>query len=237
LDFLRKLRQISLPKILGSWYPQDASSSPIAHYELQVPLGKLTIENAGELLQNNLLTALGIASQSLSDAVSFIHQQHKLAVVINWTLLAEDLSETALEKIRLFLEFWNNWEELPKDLLLLICIDVKYQRSFKRKKKIRFWPRKFSNENVRTFITGLDFRVYRGIFGFCLPELEAIPKSDLDAMLQIDLIHRFYRFKESDVRGLYDKAELLNRDGRIPMETLIDSLDAIHRQSILTVGV
>jgi len=236
-DFLRKLRQVSLPKILASWYPQDALSTPIAHYELQVPLNKLEVENAVGLLKNNLLAALNIASQSLNDAVSFLHQQHKLAVVMNWTLLTQDLSETALKKVDLFLQFWNDWEELPEDLLLFLCVDFKYQKRFDRRKRILFWSTGFSNDHVRNFIHSLDFTAYRRIFGFCFPELEAIPRSDLDAMLQIDLIHRFYRFKESDIRDLYNNAQLINPDGRIPMEALIDSLDAIHRQTTLAFGV
>jgi nucleoside phosphorylase len=235
-DFLRKLRHILLPKTLSYWYPHEVLSSPIAYYDLQISLDKITGTNATDLLRDNLLTAVGITSASLSDVVSFIHQQHKLAVMINVTLLTENLSTSALKKISLFLEFWNEWEELPESLLLFICLDFKYQRAFQTKKRVLFWHRRFSNEDVRTFINNLDFTVYQRIFGFCLPELKSIPRSDLDAMIQIDLVHRFYRFKESDVRSLYGDTKLLDRHGRIPMETLIDSLDEIYRQRTVPVG-
>ena len=89
-EFLKRLRDVSLPTILEYWNPGKTKQTPIASYRMPLSLRKLTTSNHEDVLWEDLSTAISHNKPISREEVVSIITGQKLAVLINVSLFTED---------------------------------------------------------------------------------------------------------------------------------------------------
>lgn len=219
--FLDRLEQVSLPGILKLWYPEEAAQIPVARPEgLKLFLAKLTEKNYREVIWAALAKSLVGDKFASPEVVVNRISCEKLAVMLNLQLFSEDLEGGALRGLDLFLDFWNCWEKLSEKLLLLVCLSLRYRDKYESKRKFRIlWKTTGLNEEIRRYVTEVDFSKYQNLDGVCLPELEAIEQEDVEEFLKRAPAKRAYKVGADFVVKMYGETQ----GKRIPMLTLLDA--------------
>lgn len=237
-EFISRLQEISLPKILEYWHPGETERTPILKYRMKLPVSDLTHTNWEDVLWENLAAATianpqtlpggAISDSSVESVINFI-SRHRLAVIIDVPLLSEQLEGVSPDRISLLFKFWDHWQNLTEDLLLIVCVSFKYQRRYERRLK---WYHSLTrirslNDTLREYVRNLSFETYDNLYGICLPELRAIPQSEAEDVVNHKLISQRYGFTDRDVRHIYQRAALCLPNGRIPMDKLLHAFEEV----------
>jgi hypothetical protein len=232
--FLDRLEKISLPKILGFWYPEEVKQIPPLRIRMQLSLKSITDKNWEEIFWEDLATAITDDLRTPRDDVFNLISSRKVAILIDAPLLSEKMDGISIAHLNYFFEFWNRWQNLPEKLLLTICLSFKYQRRYEVKRQwYHFKKRKGLNDKLREFVRDLTFEKYKNLSGICLPELQAIPQTDAEAAVSHDLVRQRYGFTDLDVISIYQRSDLCTSDGRIPMYTLLEQFTERSRNHYL----
>lgn len=237
-EFILRLQEISLPKILEYWHPGEAVQTPILKYRMTLPMSNLTGTNWEDVLWEDLAAATianpqtspegAISGSAVAGVINFV-TRHRLAVMIDMPLLTEKLEGVPADRIDRLFKFWDQWQNLPKDLLLIVCVSFKYQRRYEVGRK---WHHMFTrsrglNDTLREYVRNLSFDSYENLYGVSLPELRAIPQSEAEDAVNHTLISGRYGLTDRDVRRIYQRAGLCLPDGRIPMDKLLQTFEEV----------
>jgi len=219
-DFVTRLEKIFLPTIAGFWQRLPADENMILRKALEPSLGSLTEENWRRILWGDLAAALTGDRDATQDSVIDLISRRKPAVIIDAPLLSERLKDVPLEQLDHFFEFWGTLPPLPDDLLLIVCLSLKYQGRFESR-----WPRLWGglNDKLRRYVGELKFSAFDGVEGICLPALTAVTQTDASTAVKHRLAEG-YGLSERDVIRVYKQPGLRDAEGRIPMYELLYQL-------------
>jgi hypothetical protein len=230
-EFVERLGRIFLPDTLSSWYPQKVKRVPLLSISMKVSMKKIADKNWEAIFWGDLGEGIiGDRLASPDDIVKLVCGQ-KVGVIVHAPLLSEELDGLLLDRLHFFFEFWNRWQNIPEQLLLIVCLSLKFQDRYEVKRsRYQIWKSEGLNDRLRTYVTELDFRTYENVHGVCLPQLEAISQTDAETAVNDELVSLRYGLTESDVRRIYKQSNLCTPKGRIPMDTLLDQF-SVHSRS------
>lgn len=216
-EFLERLRYKSLPKFLDL----ELRHMSVKEYPIQRPPRRASQATFWAILGEALLQDSSASQQEVWQHIS----RHEEPMMLSLHLLTEDFEECGETLIKSLIEFCNAWEDLPPGRAVIHCICLKYRRvgkvglfDFKKKKLQRL------NEQLRALVQRMEFSAYPNVTGIVLPELQAIARSDVESWSRSDLVREFCRLPEKEIRALFEREELCNEAGRIPMELLAEKL-------------
>ena len=216
-EFLERLRYKSLPKFL------DLELKQISVREY--PIQRLPRRNSNAAFWASIGEALLQDSSASQEEIWREITNHQSPMMFSLQLLTEDFEEYDDSLIRSLLDFWSGWEDLPPGRAVVNCICLKYRRlgkvglfDFKKKKLQQL------NAQMHALTERMDFSAYPNVTGIILPELQAIARSDVESWSRSDLVREFCRLPEKEIRALFEREELCNDAGRIPMELLAEKL-------------
>ena len=228
-DFINRLKEVSLPRIIEYWQPGKMRQNSVMKYRMKFPLASLDESNWEGVLWEELAEATTGNPHSPRERVVNFISQHKLAVMLDIPLLAGNLEGTTPNRIDYLFKFWDAWPDLPEGLLLGVFLSVKYQ---KRRERRRNWllsllRTQSPSDELRSYVSMLDFGRFEKLYGVCLPELRAIPQSEAEHAVNHDLVSQYYGFNERDVRRIYEHTELCLPDGCMPMDFLLRQFEKV----------
>lgn len=231
--FLDRMEKKSLPALLRFWLPEEADG-PVLARDVRLSLTQAGGDNWRDVFWQDIADGLipeakrgrgaptqPAAGASTADAVVNTISGQRLAIMLRVTLSSSTLSGVPLDRLGRFLEFLNDWPNSSGRALFIVCLNFKYERKFDGW-KILWLRRQRLNDNLRRYISSLDFTRYTGLYGVCLPELSSITRRDAEDAVNHRLVQRWCRKKlsELDVINLYN-SRLCTTDG-VPMIILID---------------
>lgn len=225
-NFVTRLEKISLPKILGFWQRLPDDENSILRKVMEPSLGNLTEKNWRHVLWRDLAAGLVNDRDATPDFIVDLISRRKLAVMIDVPLLSERLKDMPIQQLDYFFKFWGTLPALPDDLLLIVCLSLKYQNRFNRG-----WRRPWGalNDKLRRYTKELDFSTFSGVDGVCLPPLTAITQTDATSAVKHNLAKGYGLF-EHDVIRLYQESRMRDAEGRIPMYELLYQLKQAVQQ-------
>jgi hypothetical protein len=114
------------------------------------------------------------------------------------------------------LDFWSRWPDLPSGRVLLHCLSVRFEADG-------------SADDLRRLLKKLaarggGFKEHPALAGALLPELQAVPRQDVETWAESREVRKFARIEPDDVAALYAGSPARRGDGRIPMEPLYQAL-------------
>lgn len=224
-DFVTRLEKLFLPTIAGFWQRLPADENMILRKVMEPSLGALREENWERVLWGDLAAALTGDPDATRDSVIDLISRRKPAVLIDVPLFSERLNGAPLKQLDYFFRFWGTLPPLPEDLLLIVCLSLKYQDKFESR-----WPRLWGglNDKLRRYVKELEFSAFDRVEGVCLPALTAITLTDATTAVR----HRLatgYGLAERDVIQLYRKSGQRDANGRIPMSELLYELKLLSK--------
>ncbi|MGA9769877.1 MAG: hypothetical protein WBV94_12605 [Blastocatellia bacterium] len=221
-EFINRLKTSSLPRILEFWYQKERKPILIPKERMELAMKSLTDANWKQVFKEELAAqTIGDETASLEDVADYISSQ-KLALMIDVPVLSGKLNGVKLEKLNLFFEFWNGWVNLPKDLLLIVCLSFKYERCYERK-----WF-KGLNDRLRQYLVDLNYGDYKNLQIAKLSELEAISRADAEAAVNHKLVTGL---TDSDVMRIYTKKASWRAQKKcIPMDDLLWEFREIRKE-------
>jgi hypothetical protein len=155
------------------------------------------------------------SSAAQSDIWQFIaHHEEPMMLVLE--LLTEDFVESGESLLNSVIDFCGAWLDLPPGRAVILCVSLKYQRFGKaglfdfKKKKLRQL-----NQSLRGLMKSLALQSRAGVSVAVLPELEAIPRGDVERWKRSQQVRGL---PDSQIRAWYEQTD------RIPMEDLAEKL-------------
>ncbi|MDX2031337.1 MAG: TIR domain-containing protein [Blastocatellia bacterium] len=140
--------------------------------------------------------------------------------ILRAEILIEKLEQSGEELLKRYLEFCDRWDDLPPGRAVIHFVSLKYHSLANK----RFWERRRlrgRNEELRAFVAQkIDFSQYGRLSGIALPELRSIPRNDVVDWSRSEPVRRRRRIEEREIRALYERKDLCNEDGHIPMDLL-----------------
>ncbi len=180
-------------------------------------------QDPAKIVRKYLANAL-VGNSAASTEEMFAEISRHEMVMVHTHLMTKNWEGAAPELAKEFMVLWSRWPDHAPGHRLIICVFVKYQRperqGFLQRRKI-----KSLNEEIRRFLTELDFSSYDQLHGVVLPELCAISRSEVE-----DWVFKHTReFCRIDallpkIRALYEQKELSTPKGCIAMEILAEKL-------------
>jgi hypothetical protein len=227
-NFLTRLRLITLPKIVGFWQRLLPDEVSVQTKTMELSLGGLTDENWERVLWGDFAAAVTNARDATPASVVEQISRCKPTFMIDVPLFSERLQGVSLEQLDYFFRFWGKLPPLPEDLLLIVCLSLKYQDKFERG-----WRRPWGalNDKLKRYVRELNFGAFDGVEGVCLPQLKAVTQTDATSAVKHRLAER-YRLFEDDVIRLYRHSSMRDAEGRIPMDELIYQLRRLGNAAI-----
>jgi hypothetical protein len=224
-NFVNRLSKISLPIFASHWQTRPDPEAVILKERMEVTLRDLTEENWQRVLWGDLAAAFTRVRDASPNSVIDLISRRKPAVMIDVSLLSEELKDVSLKRLDYFFKFWGTLPPLPEDLLLIVCLSLKYQDRFNRG-----WLRPWValNDKLRSYIENLAFGDFEGVDGVCLPKLTAITQKDATRSVQHPLAQR-YGIYEDEVISLYKRSRVRDKEGRIPMSELLYELRRLSK--------
>ncbi|HEX4949767.1 MAG TPA: TIR domain-containing protein [Blastocatellia bacterium] len=216
-EFLERLRYRSLPRFLDlETKLLSVKEYPLARPPQRIPSPDVFWQHLGEaLLEDSTATS--------QETMVFI-AQHEEPLLVSLHLLTEDFAEMSEALLTRLLEFFASWPDLPAGRLVMYCVCLKYQRfddigffDF-RKRKLRNL-----NEQLRATIHGYESLSSSHLSCIVVPELESIPRSDVETWSRSEPVRR-YQIGTTEIRRLYERRELCDEEGQIAMELLAPEL-------------
>jgi hypothetical protein len=219
-DFLERLRLRTLPKLLDL----EAKQLSVRELPLSLPRRVRMPQVFWQLLGDALL--LNSAATPEDIMLEILRPEEPL--IISLHLLTEVFEESDETLLLRFFEFWNQWPDLPAGRTLIHCVCLKYERcdnsglfDFKKRRRRRL------NDRLRRLVESLDFTAHPQLTAIVLPELRAIPRSDVEAWSRYEQVRKWCRIHEREIRAMYQRPDLCNHDGHIPMELLAEELQKL----------
>ena len=227
-EFVLRLREISIPRILEYWNPEERQPLPMKYDVslpsfIDVPSGDWKDAFWEELAKGTLKDPFAAVDQ----VISFI-SRHRPAVMIDIPILADLLKEDVENRITSIGEFWSGWPDMPEGLFLVICLSFKYQGKYETRKT---WYRRRQssaglNDQIRECLARQRYR--NKVESVCLPELRGITQREAEEAVNLPQVRTFYGLTESDIRNIYSTT-----DDSIPMDHLLRVLIKISGDRIL----
>jgi len=221
-EFMNRLYEVSLPKFLAFWYPQRVREEAILRVTMEPSVERLGGEDWEQVLWSDLALGATDNRDTPRDAVINLISRRKLAVMIEAPLFSEKLSGMPLDRLDRFFEFWNRWQNTSEDLLIIVCLNLKYQPLYEGGWR-NLW-RGSLNDKLRRYVDELDFGRFPNVHGVCLPRLEAVSQTDAATAVRHARRSRGRGPTERDVIRAYNKRALQDHKGRIPMFHLLGEL-------------
>lgn len=217
-DFINRIHK-SLPKILGFWDPEKAEE-PILRWPMELSFAQLTDEKWEDVFWGDLAAGITGTRETPRDTIINRISRHKVAVMIEVPVLSEQMKGIPLSRLDLFLQFWNQWQNVSQDLLLIVCLSLKYQKRFEGSWKTGW---RSLNNKLRRYVKELEFAAFENLQGVSL-QLEPITQND--ATTAVRRISNSTGLTERDVIRIYNQPGLSDNDGRISMFHLLEYLTA-----------
>jgi hypothetical protein len=222
-DFLERLRLRTLPTLL------DLESKQLSVRELPLSLPRRV--RMPVVLWQLLGDALLMNSAATPEEISLEILRHEEPLIISLHLLTEVFEESDENLLLQFFEFWNQLPDLPAGRMLINCVCLKYERcdnngllDFKKRRRRRL------NDRLRKLIESFDVAAHPQLTAIVLPELRAISRSDVEAWSRHEQVRKCCLIHEREIRALYQRPGICNRDGHIPMELLAEELQKLIAQ-------
>jgi hypothetical protein len=151
--------------------------------------------------------------------------KHEEPMMLDLELLTEDFDQSGESLLHSVIDFCHLWLDLQPGRVVIFCVNLKYQRfdragffDFKAKKLRRL------NQTLRGLIESGELGSGANVTVAALPELEAIPRGDVDAWRRSEPVRGICRLPDKEVRAWFKDKTLCNEKGRIPMELLAEKL-------------
>ncbi len=152
---------------------------------------------------------------------------HEEPMMLVLELLTEDFAEPGESLLHSVIDFCSAWFDLPPGRAVIFCVSLKYQR-FKRAGFFDFISNtkrlRRLNQTLRGLIESGELGAGPNVSVAALPELEAIPRSDVDAWRRSEPVRGICHLPDTKVRAWFADKTLCNEKGRIPMELLAEKL-------------
>lgn len=217
-EFLERLKHCALPDLLGL----KARELSVEDYTLSWPSGVRPgreAETFRALLGLALLNNSATPPERVFDGVP-----PERPVMLLLPLRTEDLSGGGLSALSAFLDFWNEWPDLPAGRTLICVVSVRHQRPERFGFLLRRGLRR-ADEGVRGFIRGLDFDSYAGLCGVVLPELRAITHQEVVVWSRSRDVRAVCHIREEAIDSLFARRAPRHPGGHIPMQALAGELE------------
>jgi hypothetical protein len=215
--FLERLQYHALPQMLGI----DPNQKQIRDFPMRLP--RLARQPAdlwpalGDALMQNSAADAGECERFLST--------HPEPMMIPLEFLTDDFDESSLGLLPTLLQFCNDLTGVPHRRDLLFFLSVKYQRpprsGFLDFRKPR---RRKINDALQERLRAMKFADFDKLTGIVLPELRAVPQSDVQLWRSLKLVRERCWIDENKIRDLYARKDLVNPEERIEMERLAEEL-------------
>jgi hypothetical protein len=136
-------------------------------------------------LHEKMLTSLGeqvcddlFASR---EKIAQVIAQQRCLVLLHTNMCSKDWQRgKGIDVIHGFIEFWEQWPNLPtQNHLLLVCLFFNYQQSLEKNYWLRFLKRPTLNQQVRESFEKLRLELPETI-GIVLPELKSIEREQVE---------------------------------------------------------
>ncbi|MDX2032714.1 MAG: TIR domain-containing protein [Blastocatellia bacterium] len=211
LEFIDRMQSRSIPKFLGLPSSQSVRRAPKS---MRPPRDATAVgywSMLGEALLENLSAGAGDLRRYLL--------QHQEPLLITLELLTGDLDPQRIGLIDAVTAFCEELPDLPPGRALILCVSMKYVRVGKpgffdsRKRRLSRL-----NSDVRDGINGGRYAQRDRVSIIALPELEPIPRGDVEAWRSSESVRGCCSLTDAEIRAWYRDVE------RIPMEELAEKL-------------
>jgi hypothetical protein len=163
-------------------------------------------------------------SAAASDEIHGALSRFEEPLMLRSEILTEQLEQSGERLLKSYLEFCDRWEDLPSGRAVIHFVSLKYHSLANK----GFWERRGlrrRNDALRAFVTAeIDFTQYGRLTGIVLPELRSIPRNDVLDWSRLDPVRRRRRIEEAEIRALYERGDLRDDEGHIPMDALAPEL-------------
>lgn len=220
-DFVERLQRISLPQMLKL----DQKQLSVTDYPLEWP-SNAQPDDQERLFLGYLGAKLIKNSAASAEDINAIIARHEQPLMVSSSFLTEDFGVHGTDILSAFMKFWNEWPDLPNERTLINVVCIKHQRP-ENTHYIASEKLKEIDDRLRAYLTSLDWSLYPGVSGVLLQELEAISRGDVDNWSRIPPVRKVRRIQDQEIRSLFSRTDMVNSDGRIPMETLAPQLTAL----------
>lgn len=217
-EFIERIQTINLPKL----YNLDPMSAKVrrAPNSMRPPRAAFSDREYWAYLGQALI---GKSDAGKDEIFEYFSRQHEPLLIV-LELLTEDFRGRGIGLLDSVVKFCAGWDDLPPERTVIFCISLKYQRLT----GIRLWKLKLKalqrlNESLRKTIPDRYSSESRASV-IAIPELESIPRGDVEAWRSSELVRERCRLTDRDIRALFDDRTLRDENGRIPMELLADKL-------------
>lgn len=224
-QFITRLFDRALPRTLKGLAPESAAHPrterlPISAFSLE----NLTEQNYETEMWGHLRVALGCTR---SEEVRSVLVSKKAAVMIDVSLFTGDWDGGDLQKLNLFLEFWNgrHWQDLPHDFFLIVCLYCTYRPRPEQKASKADDP----NQDMRRYIAALEPDRYKNFHLVPIKELHAIRQGEVHALIAHLEVTAEFDFDLDGVNKLFEDSEICTAGG-IHIQVLIERLPLLDRR-------
>ena len=121
-----------------------------------------------------------------------------------------------------FLQFWEDWPDLPPNRLVICGVSLQYQRSMEVASRLTFW-RKSPNQSLRKQIDELKAKASDKLSVVVLSELQAISRSEAEEWTKHPKVRSSCSIPKEEITKLYRH----NQDRPIAMEDLAPKLQQL----------
>ncbi|MGH9840656.1 MAG: TIR domain-containing protein [Blastocatellia bacterium] len=213
-EYLERMQYRSLRK----FFNLEARRMEVKDYSLRPPRRAMGAASFWAYLGQALLEDSSAAQPEIWQFIA----RHEEPMMLILELLTEDFDEPGESLLRSVIDFCDGWPELPPGRDVILCVSLKYQRFDRvglldfRKKKLRQL-----NQSLRGLITGGELAARANVSVVALPELEAIPRSDVERWKRGEQVRGL---PDREIRAWFADKTLCNDKGSIPMELLAEKL-------------
>jgi Domain of unknown function (DUF4062)/inactive STAND len=209
--FLRRLKEVSLPALLGL----DPDGPAVTACPLAWPTQFRGTADLHDRLLLDLARKTVRAGGASREQVNQFWAEVPGPVLVHTHVLSEDWQRHGEQVVNGFLDLWHGWPDVAANGKLLVFLFVKYQLQQGRNFLVRRRFRAF-NRQVAEALAAFDFARFDGLTGAVLPELGGITRGEAEDWARSSSAARF-RGGEGllhDIRTLFERWEAPT----IPME-------------------
>jgi hypothetical protein len=226
-EFFGRMTERTLPNILGHWYPEKVKKVPCVCYTAVLSLEKYTPGQFRTVIEQEFKRATNNDGNIYQQIAS-----HRLYLVVNFANYSEKCKDDSLWKMSAFLQYWSELDNLPPDLLFIVCVNFRYrsQACLAEYPFHQRWLIKRRNRKTKELVNRLHRTQTPGITCVALSELQPVSQVEAEMLVKHELVMHFYNLKPRDVERLYERKELCVKLGIMQMGTLIDNLDRLYME-------
>lgn len=221
--FLERLRSITLPQFLNINTYQLSIGEP---WYVEWPLRDIKLINRLSKLHYHLACKIVGRGHVTTETIAETLVQYKKPCMICTRLLTQDWQENETDLIENWLKFWNDdWPDMVPGQLLFIFIIVIYENTVERSFFQKLFKKRQIIDEVKDFISQINYQAYNNLYGVTLPELKSISRSEAEHWV----LYWVPRFAPAlcntqdllnEIQQLYEYSSNLTHEGYLPMQKL-----------------